>query len=127
MGQSENLRFCKGDWVAVGVVLLLALAVILCFLPGNSEPSGQAQIYLNGQPVKTVDLTKDQTFVISDRYRNEITVADGAICIADSDCPGRDCVHSGSIRTPGRSIVCLPNSLEIRITSNEADVDFVVR
>ena len=44
----------------------------------------------------------------------------------ESDCPGRDCVHSGSIGSTGRSIVCLPNRVEIRVISAEADVDFVV-
>lgn len=125
--QPEKLRFCKGDWVAVGIVLLLALAVLLCYLPGYHKPAGQAQIYLNGQLIQTVDLTKDQSFAIEDRYRNEITVSSGKIFFSDSDCPGKDCVHSGSIHTSGRSLVCLPNGLEIRITSQETDVDFVVR
>lgn len=125
--QPEKLRFCKGDWVAVGIVLLLALAVLLCYLPGYQKPAGQAQIYLNGQLIQTVDLTKDQSFTIEDRYRNEITVSSGKIFFSDSDCPGKDCVHSGSIHTSGRSLVCLPNGLEIRITSQETDVDFVVR
>ena len=127
MVRTERLRFCKGDALAVFLVIALAVVVLLCFLPGNTGPSGQAESYLNGKPIKTVDLTVDQTFVISDRYRNVITVADGAISIAESDCPGQDCVHSGSINTQGRMIVCLPNGLEIRITSLEADVDFVVR
>lgn len=127
MVQTERLKFSKGDLLAVGLVAALAIVVLLCFLPGNKESSGKAEIYLNGQPVKTVDLTVDQTFIVSDRYRNVITVADGAISITESDCPGRDCVHSGSIHTQGRMIVCLPNGLEIRITSSEADVDFVVR
>ena len=127
MIQVERLRFRKGDWVAIAGVIVLAVAVFLCFLPGRAEPSGQADIFLNGEKIRTVDLLKDQTFVISERYNNEIQVKDGTICISDSDCPGRDCVHSGSISTRGRSLVCLPNGLEIRITSAEADVDFVVR
>ena len=126
MVRIERLQFCKGDWLTVGLVVTLAIFVSLCFLPGKSESSGQAEIYLNGEMVKTVELTEDQTFVIADRYRNVISVADGAISIVESNCPGQDCVHSGSINTSGRVIVCLPNGLEIRITSQEADVDFVV-
>jgi len=45
--------------------------------------------------------------------------------IAESTCPGNDCVHSGKIHSAGRSIVCLPNRVEIRITG-ESDVDYVV-
>ena len=124
---TEKLRFRKGDWAAIGIVIVLAVAVLLCFLPGNKAPSSQAVIYLNGELVRTVDLSKDQIFVISDRYHNVIQVSDGKISVVESDCPGQDCVHSGSISTLGRILVCLPNGLEIRITSAEADVDFVVR
>lgn len=127
MPKTEKLRFCKGDVIAIAVVILLALAVLLAFLPGNEAPSSQAEIYLDGDLIKTVDLTKDQTFDIAQRYCNVIRVADGKISIAQSDCPGQDCVHSGSISTMGRILVCLPNGLEIRITSAESDVDFVVR
>ena len=55
-----------------------------------------------------------------------LTVKDGAIAFTASSCPGQDCVHSGSIRHTGRSLVCLPNSVEIRVISEESDVDFVV-
>ena len=123
----EKLQFRKGDWLAISLVIVLALAVFLCFLPGNKQPSSQAQIYLNGECIQTVDLTKDQTFTVSDRYQNVIEVADGKISVTQSDCPGQDCVHSGSISTLGRVLVCLPNGVEIRIIAAEADVDFVVR
>ena len=127
MELTEKLRFRKGDCLAIGVVIALALAVLLCFFPGNDEPASQAQIYLNGVCIQTVDLTRDQTFEVCDRYRNVIAVSSGSIAVAQSDCPGEDCVHSGSISAPGRVLVCLPNGLEIRVIADEADVDFVVR
>lgn len=126
MVQPERLRFRKGDWLVIGAVVLLAIAVLLCFFPGNRGRASTAEIYLNGKLVRIVDLTKDQTFEISDRYENVITVEDGEIFVARSDCPGQDCVHSGKISTLGRILVCLPNGLEIRITAAKADVDFVV-
>ena len=124
--RADILRFRKGDWIAIGVVALVAAAIALCFLPRSHGPAAYAQIYLNGQLVKTVALGEDRTFLVEDRYRNEITVSDGTIAFTDSDCPGRDCVHSGSIRSTGRSLVCLPNGVEIRVISGEPDVDFVV-
>lgn len=127
MAQAERLRFQKGDLLAIGLVIVLAALVMLCFLSGNSELSGQAVISLKGETVETVDLTQDRTIVIEDHYRNVIEIADGKIAIVQSDCPGQDCVHSGNISTNGRVLVCLPNALEIRITSGEEDVDFVVR
>lgn len=126
MTAAEKLRFSRGDWLAIGLVLVLAAVVFSCFLPGRNESAAYAEVYLDGQVVKTVALTENQTFRISDRYQNEITVKDGAIAFTASNCPGEDCVHSGSIHSPGRSLVCLPNRVEIRVISGEPDVDFVV-
>lgn len=126
MTAAEKLRFSRGDWLAIGLVLALAAVVFSCFLPDRNESAAYAEVYLDGQVVKTVALTENQTFRISDRYQNEITVKDGAIAFTASNCPGEDCVHSGSIHSPGRSLVCLPNRVEIRVISGEPDVDFVV-
>ena len=122
----NKLRFRPGDLGAVILVLALAAGVFLGFLPQTSTQGGQAQIYLNGQLIKTVTLSEDQEFMISDTYTNTVTVRDGKIAITQSDCPGTDCVHSGWISSSGRSIVCLPNGLEIRVISQSGDVDFVV-
>lgn len=126
MIRAERLRFQKGDLLAIGFVIALAALVIVCFLPGKSESSGKAVINLNGETVETVDLSQNRTIVIQDRYRNVIEIADGKIAITESDCPGQDCAHSGSIHSSGRILVCLPNALEIRIVSDDTDVDFVV-
>lgn len=126
MAQKSKLRFCKGDWLAIGLVIVLAVVVLLCFLPTDSAPAAYAQIYVNGELVKTVALDQDQTFVIENLYCNQIAVSDGAIFITESTCPGKDCVHSGSIHQTGRSLVCLPNRMEIRVVSESSDVDFVV-
>lgn len=124
--EANKLRFRKGDWLAVALVAVTAVIVMLCFLPGSNDPAAVAQIYLDGKLVKTVPLSKNQTFIVADRYSNEITVKDGAISFTASTCPGQDCVHSGSIHSTGRSLVCLPNRVEIRVVSADADVDFVV-
>lgn len=125
MTDTEKLRFRKGDWLAIGLVLCLAIAVFSCFLPSN-DPAAYAEVYLDGQLVKTVPLSTDQTFLLEDQYCNEITVSQGTIAFTSSDCPGQDCVHSGSIHSTGRSLVCLPNRVEIRVVSESPDVDFVV-
>ena len=126
MTEKNSLQFCKGDWLAIGLVLAVAAVVLLCFLPGDREPAAYAEIYLDGQLYKTVALSEGQTFVIEGLYRNEITVENGNIAFTASDCPGQDCVHSGSIHSTGRSLVCLPNRVEIRVVSKTDDVDFVV-
>lgn len=118
--------FKLGDLLAVGLVLALAVLCFLMFLPKETGGASQAQIYQNGQLIMTVSLDRDQQFPVEGDYTNIVTVRDGQIGITQSDCPGQDCVHSGTIHSPGRSLVCLPNGLEIRVVSGESDVDFVV-
>lgn len=118
--------FKIGDLLAVAGVLVLALVCFLAFLPRGGEAEAIAQIYQNGELLMTVSLDSPRQFPVEGDYRNTVTVRDGRIAITDSDCPGRDCVHSGAIHRPGRSLVCLPNALEIRVVSGQSDVDFVV-
>lgn len=120
------LNFRKGDCLAIALVLLLALAVALCFFPWNASKPTVVEIYLDGTLVKTMDLSGEESFVLEGKYTNVITVSDGSVSITDSNCPGMDCVHSGAISTSGRSLVCLPNGVEVRIVGKSNDVDFVV-
>lgn len=117
--------FKWGDAVVVAAVLLTALAVFLLFLP--QEDAAFAAVYLDGKPVDTLPLDKNTQVTYTGDYHSTVTVRDGKVAVTASDCPGEDCVHSGWIDTPARSIVCLPGRLEIRIVADTGDVDFVVR
>lgn len=118
--------FKKGDLLAVMAVLVLAVVTFLIFLPRSSGKPASARIYQNGMLVMTVPLDQHREFPVQGEYCNTVTVRDGCIAITASDCPGQDCVHSGAIHSPGRSLVCLPNALEIRVVTGQSDVDFVV-
>lgn len=126
MAKQESLRFRKGDLLAILLVAALAVFVAVCFLPKDSNDPVQAEVYRNGQLLKTVPLDQPASFEVAGKYTNLITVENGTIAITASDCPGEDCVHSGAIHTSGRSIVCLPNGVEIRVVTGVSDVDFVV-
>ena len=121
-----RLRFQKGDLLAVAVTLLLAVAVFVLFLPRENSQAAVAEIYLDGALIRQVSLSEDGEFTVTGDYENTVTVRDGKIAVTRSDCPGRDCVHSGWIGSRGRSLVCLPNRLEIRVVSASGDVDFAV-
>ena len=120
-----RLGFQKGDLLAVALVLLLAAAVLLAFFPGGRGGGTTAEIYRDGELIRVVELSVDQEFTLSGEFQTTVTVSGGRIAVTASGCPGADCVHTGWIGSPGRSIVCLPGRLEIRIPG-QADVDFVV-
>ncbi len=121
-----RLKFQKGDWIAVALVIVLAAGVLLPFLPTSGARPNAIQVWQDGVLLKTLPLDRDGTYVLDTPYRNVITVRDGQAAITESTCPGADCVHSGWIRHTGRSIVCLPNRTEVRIVGTDSDVDFVV-
>lgn len=121
-----RLAFQKGDIFAIVAVILLAILMFVLFLPGESRGAVCAEIYRDGELLQTVPLDQDQEFVLTGTYNNTVTVRDGQIAVTESDCPGTDCVSCGWIGSSGRSIVCLPNGIEIRVVSESGDVDFVV-
>lgn len=120
----KKLRFCKWDILPVCAVAALALAVFLLFLPAGT-PATQVEIYKNGQLVKVLPLDQDASFAVTGEYTNVITVQNGKVAVTQSDCPGGDCKGCGW-RSSAGSIVCLPNGVEIRVVSQNADVDFIV-
>ncbi len=127
MEKRSFFSFRKGDFFAIILVVLLAAAVLIAYMPGKNEAQEHTvQVYRDNVLIRELPLNTDAEFEVSGEYVNRIVVQGGRVCIGDSDCPGSDCVHSGWIDRGGRSIVCLPNRVEIRI-SGESDVDFVVK
>lgn len=121
-----RLHFQKGDMAVIAGIVLLAVIVFVAFLPSKDAPAAYAEIYKDGKLLQTVLLSEDQEFTVTGRYTNTVTVYDGKIAVTQSDCPGEDCVSCGWADGAGRSIVCLPNGLEIRVVAGNSDVDFVV-
>ena len=126
MNTGLRLVFRKGDWLAILLVAALAVCTAAAYAVGDSTESGMVQVFQEGKLIREMALETDAEMIVEGDYRNVVTVADGKVFFSDSDCPGRDCVHSGRISLPGRSLVCLPNRVEIRVVGS-SDVDFTVR
>ncbi|MBQ4563792.1 MAG: NusG domain II-containing protein [Lachnospiraceae bacterium] len=127
MNKPLRFTFKKGDLIAILLVIILAVTTAVMFLPqGSSSEESVVQIWQDGKLIRELPLTANETIRVAGSYENTVEIRDGRVAITASDCPGSDCVHSGWIDREGRSIVCLPNRVEIRITGT-GDVDFVVR
>ena len=125
--QHMKLTFCKADFLAIAIVAVIAILVSVVFWTSIGEKEGSmVSVYQDGTLVREIPLDSDTEFVIEGAYENVVTIKDRKAAITKSDCPGTDCVHSGWIHEAGRSIVCLPNRVEIRI-EGASEVDFVVR
>lgn len=122
-----RLAFCLGDAVVILCVIIVAVFIgILCWNQTNTQESSIAVIYKNGKKVEELSLYQDTEYRVENLYTNKIVVKDKKVAIVESDCPGADCVHSGWIGENGRSIICLPNRVEIRMEGT-AEVDFIVK
>ena len=127
MKTALRLTFRKGDLLAILLVLAMAAGVFAAFATASAPDENRTvQVYQDGRLIRELPLGEDTDLTVDGRYKCLISIENGYVCVSDSDCPGRDCVHSGRIHQPGRSIVCLPNRVEIRI-SGASDVDFTVR
>ena len=100
-------------WLLIfgAILLLCAVLTVLLYAPKNETT---AEIFLDGEPIKTVDLRIDQTFEVeSPQGRNTVAVEDGAIRVTEATCPDHVCIDRGAC-SGGAPIVCLPNRLVIR-------------
>jgi len=124
-----KLTFCKGDVVVIFACMMLAVLIGVLFVRTTGTDKGEnVVIYQDGNKIQEISLHENTEILIENSYTNKIMVKDEKVAIVESDCPGMDCVHSGWIGGKGRSLVCLPNRVEIRIEGElESEVDFIVR
>ena len=126
-----ELKFNRRDaLVAAAVVALAVVTALLVYGPRTGAGQLTAVITQHGQTVRTVALTgldKELVIPLDDgTYHLTVRVSGDAAYIADSDCPGQDCVHTGAITRAGQSIVCLPAQVVVSLVSTSSDVDAVL-
>lgn len=124
-----RLRFCIGDVLVIGFVVMLAILIgVVFWIKTGTEKGNLVVVYREGEKIQELSLDKNTEIFIENNYTNKLVVKDKKVAIVESDCPGMDCVHSGWISGKGRSLVCLPNRVEIRIEGEvDSEVDFIVR
>ena len=124
-----RLSFCKGDVVVISFVILLAILIgVVFWMKMGTEEGNVVVIYQEGEKIQEISLATETEVLIENEYTNKLVVKDNKVAIVESDCPGMDCVHSGAISGKGRSLVCLPNRVEVRIEGEvDSEVDFIVR
>jgi hypothetical protein len=110
--------------VVAGAVLLLALCLALLLYRPAGTNTVTAVVSLDGEELMQIDLSAVKEHaeypVENCPYPLVIAAEPGRIRVLESRCPGNDCVRTGWISEPGRSIVCLPNRLVITLVSDAA-------
>ena len=120
-----------------GDIILLVFLVLLSFLPviifsigqGSSDAENYtAVISSDGEIVHEMVLADDgetETFEYTDSNGNQnVVMREGTIVhMHDADCSDQLCVRQGEISMPGETIVCLPHTFLVEITSDGEEID----
>ncbi len=122
----------KRDLARLTVLDLLLIAALLA-LPGwalvrswrASREQPVAYIYRNNRLLGAYQLDREQTILVGDKAKPDmkIEIRNGAIRVAESDCPKGICRQAGWVRTPGRTIMCVPNRVLIQLKGEQKGYD----
>jgi hypothetical protein len=123
----------RRDWLIVGVVAVLSLALLL-LRPGAVNPL-QGEVYLRvsapGQAFDLIPLTQAREVVIdqADGSHNVVEVFAGGFRMKESNCHNQDCVHQGDVtqdniasRPLANQIICLPHKVVLELVTGAGDV-----
>ena len=121
---AERLRPTPWDALIAALVLGAAVLLALSLRPAPAGPL-TAVITLDGQIVAQYELdrlTEPAALPVGGPYPLVVEAEPGRIRIAESACPGGDCLRSGWADRAGDRIICLPNRLVISLTGGEEAV-----
>ena len=69
---------------------------------------------------KTYDINdKEEIKIKSKEGYNIVKIHDKGVEIIEASCPDKVCIHQGFITKSSESIVCLPNKVHIKITTED--------
>lgn len=105
--------------ITVFLILVTAACLLYLLIPRSGDGC-VAQIYQNGQLIRSIPLdqvTEPYTFEVENAEGgiNRIEVRPGSIGVIWADCPNRLCVHQGFVDSPAIPVTCLPHKLVIRL------------
>ena len=116
--------FSKYDFFVAGGLLLILVAFRF-FTSPRAEGPKYAEITRNGRVEAEIALSEERRYRPEASPGVEIAVENGTVGFVRSDCPDKICVHAGFFSTPGRSAVCLPNRIVVRVVTRVPDADEV--
>ena len=115
-----ELRPTWWDGAVAALVAALAVLSAVWYYGGPARPGPlTAAIVHRGQVVQTVELdrlTEEMTVLVEGTYHLTVTLNKTGVRVSESDCPGQDCVHTGTITRAGQSIVCLPEQVVVQLS-----------
>ena len=119
----NNRGLKKLDIIIICALLLVSLISILVLFLARKE-GGYVKVELDGEVVAVLPLDEDTRYEINGGS-NVLAIQNGEVWMEYADCPDKTCVHSGTVRYGGESIICLPNKVAVIVVSEKEEVDLV--
>jgi len=115
----------KLDFVAIGVFILLAVALLFVFVIGGGNTQGARIIILSeGERIYNLSLTEmegQSHEVVTERGVNVISVNNGRVSMSRATCHTGECVTWPDLTNTFQRIVCLPNRIVVMLEAVEDD------
>ena len=110
----------RNDLILIGSLLLVAIISLVVVLSTRTKDRLIAKIYVRDEVVEVIDLSKkeEKTYTVHGINGDlNVHTRNGAICVANSNCPHQDCVNMGYVSTTNKPIICAYNQVYIVIES----------
>ena len=113
------------DLIIIIAVVLLALALFL--LPFLTRDEGKI-VSVTAKNAGASSTLYEGALAVNKRLEFEnngikltVVIEGGKVCVTESSCDDRVCVHSGKISLSGQSIICAPAGIVINIGGGDGD------
>ena len=110
----------KKDFILICVVSLIIAGAFGVNYFVNTKNVDSIEIYMDNKLYKTYDINdKEEIKIKSKEGYNIVKIHDKGVEIIEASCPDKVCIHQGFITKSSESIVCLPNKVHIKITTED--------
>lgn len=110
-------RITKGDIILIAAIIIVTVLLFInSFSNGNSL---KAEIYLEGERVKEIELES-----VSDSYTIivgscELLIENDGVSFLSSECEDKLCIKSGKLKRAGDAMACVPQRVVVSIKSDK--------
>lgn len=110
----------KKDFILIFTILIVVASAFGINHFVNTKSGENIEIYVDNKLYKTYSIDDNEEIKIKSKEGyNIVKIHDHGVQITDASCPDKVCVHSGFITKPSESIVCLPNRVHVKITTDD--------
>jgi len=117
--------FSRYDFLIWISIAILALGVMFFNQQMSAYSGEEVQVSVNNEKYGVFPLQEDNVLEVEGvNGITRVEISDGRVRVTHSACPDKICIYTSWIHRPNQTIVCLPNRVVVKITSeSQQDID----